>query len=61
MAHANIPSQLANARYCNFCTFAGISLAMSWWMMGKNGGQFFSSIGTPAAPSKMGGNANDHI
>jgi hypothetical protein len=27
---------------------AGISLAMSWWMMGKNGGQFFSSIGTPA-------------
>ena len=48
-----------NTRYCNFCTLAGISLAMSRSMMGKNGGQF-SSIGTLAAPSKIGGNANDH-
>ena len=59
MVHANIPSQLANARYCNFCTLAGISLAMSRSMMGKNGGQF-SSIGTLTAPSKIRGNANDH-
>jgi hypothetical protein len=27
---------------------------MSWWMMGKNGGQFFSSIGTPAETGKYG-------
>jgi hypothetical protein len=52
---STIPSQLANARYCNFCALAGISLAMSWWIIGKNGGQFFSSMGTPATSSHQRG------
>lgn len=43
-----IPNQLAKAEYCNLWTCTGISLAMSWWIIGKNGGQFLSSTGTPA-------------
>lgn len=28
---------------------------MSWWIIGKNGGQFFSSMGTPATSSHQRG------
>lgn len=43
-----IPNQLAKAEYCSLWAWTGISLAISWWMIGKNGGQFLSSTGTPA-------------
>jgi hypothetical protein len=42
------PKNDENARYCILCRWIGISLEMSWWMRGKKGGQFFSSITTPA-------------
>lgn len=43
-----IPNQLAKAIYCSLWACTGISLAISWWIIGKNGGQFFPSSGTPA-------------
>lgn len=48
-----IPSQLAKARYCNLWALAGISFAISWWIIGKNGGQFLSLEGTPAVFTRM--------
>lgn len=43
-----IPNNVVNATYCNVCRWTGISFAMSWWIRGKNGGQFFSSMTIPA-------------
>lgn len=43
------PSKVVKATYCMFCRWIGISFAISWWMIGKYGGQFFSSITIPAA------------
>jgi hypothetical protein len=44
-----LPKSDANATYSVLCRWTGISLPISLWMMGKNGGQFFSSNTTPAA------------
>ena len=44
-----LPNNDANAKYCSLCRWMGISFAISWWIMGKKGGQFFSSITMPAA------------
>jgi len=49
----NVPNRVVNATYCNFCRWIGISLAMSWWIIGKNGGQFFSSRTIPAAKQNV--------
>jgi hypothetical protein len=43
-----LPNQLAKAKYCSLWAWIGISFAISWWMMGKNGGQFLSSGVMPA-------------
>lgn len=45
----NIPNNDANAKYWSLWRWIGISFAMSWWIMGKKGGQFFSSRTIPAA------------
>lgn len=42
-----IPNQLAKAKYCNFWPSAGISFAISLWIIGKNEGQFLSSVEIP--------------
>jgi hypothetical protein len=44
-----LPKSDANATYSVLCRWTGISLPISLWMMGKNGGQFFSSNTIPAA------------
>lgn len=43
-----IPNNVVNATYCNLCKWIGISFAISWWIIGKKGGQFFSSRTIPA-------------
>lgn len=48
-----IPNNVVNATYWILCRWIGISVAMSWWISGKNGGQFFSSITIPAARRKI--------
>lgn len=45
----NLPNNEKNATYCSLWRWIGISFAISWWIIGKNGGQFFSSITIPAA------------
>jgi hypothetical protein len=45
----HVPKSDANATYCVLCRWTGISLPISLWMMGKNGGQFLSSNTIPAA------------
>ena len=49
----NIPNNVVNATYCIFCRWIGISFPMSWWIIGKNGGQFLSSITIPAVKTKQ--------
>lgn len=49
----DLPNQLAKAKYCNLWAWAGISLAISWWIIGKKGGQFLSSVVTPAGMQHM--------
>jgi hypothetical protein len=44
----HVPKSDANATYCVLCRWTGISLPISLWMMGKNGGQFLSSNTIPA-------------
>lgn len=43
-----VPKYVANAIYCSLWRRTGISFAMSWWISGKKGGQFFDSITIPA-------------
>ena len=43
-----LPNQLAKAIYCILWAWIGISFAISWCMIGKNGGQFLSLEVMPA-------------
>lgn len=47
-----VPIKDANAKYCNLCKWTGISFTISWWIIGKKGGQFLSSIIIPAAKAE---------
>lgn len=47
-----IPRNDVNATYWILWRWMGISFEMSWWMRGRNGGQFLSSITIPATKKK---------
>ena len=46
--YIDVPKYVEKAIYCSLWRRMGISFAMSWWIRGNKGGQFFTSITIPA-------------